>query len=38
MSILGLPLSSFLLLVVLPAAMLVPMFYCSWLIKKGRMD
>lgn len=35
---LGLPLSSFLLLIVVPASMLVPMFYCSWLIRRGKMD
>ncbi len=35
---LGLPLSSFLLLFVAPALILLPMFYRSWLIKTGRKD
>ena len=35
---LGLPLSSFLLLFVLPALVLAPMFYYSWLIKTGQKD
>jgi len=35
---LGLPLSSFLLLFVAPCLVLVPMFYYSWLIKTGRKD
>jgi hypothetical protein len=36
--ILGLPLSSFLLLFVLPALVLLPMLYYSWLLKTGRRD
>lgn len=35
---LGLPLTSFVLLFVLPALVLAPMFYSSWLIKTGRRD
>ena len=35
---LGLPLSSFVLLFVLPTLVLIPMFYYAWLIKKGRRD
>ena len=35
---LGLPLSSFVLLFVLPALVLAPMFYYCWLIRKGRVD
>lgn len=33
-AVFGLPLSSFLLLFVLPALVLAPMFYVSWRIKK----
>ena len=36
--ILGLPISSFILLFILPAMILTPMFYCCWLIKKGLRD
>ncbi len=35
---LGLPLSSFIMLFVLPALVLIPMFYYCWLIRKGRRD
>ena len=35
---LGLPISSFVLLFVLPGLILVPMFYYSWLIKTGKRD
>jgi hypothetical protein len=35
---LGLPLSSFIVLFVLPALILAPMFYTCWLIKKGLRD
>ena len=35
---LGLPLSSFLLLIVFPALILAPMIYYCWLIKKGLRD
>lgn len=35
---LGLPTSSFLVLIVLPALILIPMFYYSWLIKTGKRD
>lgn len=35
---LGLPLSSFLLLFVLPALVLAPMFYYSWRLGRGKDD
>lgn len=35
---LGLPSSSFLLLIVTPAAMTLWMFYYAWLIKTGRRE
>lgn len=35
---LGLPTSSFVLLFVVPALILVPMFYYSWLIKTGKRE
>jgi hypothetical protein len=35
---LGLPWTSFLLLFVLPALVLAPIFYYSWLTKTGRRD
>jgi hypothetical protein len=38
MSVLGLPLVSFLLLFVLPVLVLAPMFYYSWRIKTGERE
>lgn len=38
MTILGLPLGSFILLLVLPTLVLIPMFYYCWQIKKGVRD
>lgn len=38
MSVLGLPVASFVLLFVLPALVLAPMFYYSWLLRTGRRD
>ena len=34
----GLPMSSFLVLIVLPGLILIPMFYYSWLIKTGKRE
>ena len=38
MTILGLPLESFIMLIVLPTLVLIPMFYYCWQIRKGRRE